>query len=207
MVTGRCFIGTAKHGRQPDNQHLLEQAYAAESLALQPKLRMGELHLTRGRGRLLQGKPPEAENALRDALEARPGSLEAPVLLVEALRRQGKADGAAWEHVRIRQLYAEQAKFERRKSYRWFWKANPAAAALYIGTGVAIIALAIVGAFVLESTSMDVALGEGSVGSGDVEFVVGLQARPRAPTGVRTIPAAGTVNPHATVQREPPVWP
>lgn len=125
-LAGKAVYGSAR----PDGGELGE-AFFAKAKEKQPSFRSGAIDLELGRGRLGRDRHAAAVEALKRAIESRPGSIEAHVLLARAHAGAGRAADADAARQKAWQLYRDAPRFKRRQDRGWAWKAKPIAAVRY----------------------------------------------------------------------------
>lgn len=130
--------GVAAYGSSAPDAALQAEDYLARAKQKSPSFRSGAIDLELGRGRLVKGRFAEAQQALEASIEARPGSVQAHVLLSRALAAQGDQAKADQTRRHAWTLYKQSPRFQRRQDRPWAWRANPKAAARYIATILAI---------------------------------------------------------------------
>lgn len=131
--------GIAAWGSSTPNGAELAEQYLAAAREKGSSFRAAAVELELGRGRLRRQQFQAAEEALRAAIDRRPGSIESHVLLAHALAGQGKTDEAQQIKKKAWQLYKESPRFQRRQDRSWAWRANPTAALRYIAVVVAVV--------------------------------------------------------------------
>jgi tetratricopeptide (TPR) repeat protein len=136
--------------------HEEAERLVAETRALDPGFRMGELDLVLGRMRLALGDSAGAREPLDRLLEARPGTVEGRYLLAQALERLGDTAGSARLRDQAWREYAQQPRFRKRADRRWAWLIRPWRPAL--------IALAVLLALFLAGIAISGATASGGSG-------------------------------------------
>lgn len=133
------------------------ELFLGEAAAREPRYRGGAITLELGRGRLATGNAAGAREALESFLAVSPGSVEARVLLAQALERLGDAQGATARREEAWREYASSPLFHRRAQRRWAWRARPSRPAIYAVLTVVLVTGVVVGAARFESPSPEAA--------------------------------------------------
>ena len=150
-LAGRAAFGSSHKDATETGERLLSQAREAN-----PKFRSGAIDLELGRGRLSAQRFAEARDALQQAIEARPGSVEAHVLLARAQEGLGQSDEAAKTKATAWQLFGESPRFKRRQDRKWAWKAKPSAALRHYAIIVGVVAAIVVAIGMIPDREIDV---------------------------------------------------
>ena len=133
------LAGRAAYGSSRDDAEELGEALLSRAREANPRFRSGAIDLELGRGRLRAERYAEARDALLQAIEQRPGSVEAHVLLARAQEGLGESGEADATKAKAWQLYGESPRFKRRQDRKWAWKARPSAALRHYGIIVGVV--------------------------------------------------------------------
>jgi len=150
-LAGRAAYGSSRDDAEEQGEALLSRAREAN-----PRFRSGAIDLELGRGRLEAKRYAEARDALVQAIDARPGSVEAHVLLARALDGLGESSEAQATKAKAWQLYGESPRFKRRQDRKWAWKARPSAALRHYGIIVGVVAAIAVGIAMIPKQEEDI---------------------------------------------------
>lgn len=113
------------------------EVFLDEVIERDPKFRMGEVHLERGRWRLERKDAQGALTALRELTSARPGTVEGKVLLARAHQALGDHAAAAHSRSDAWREYVNAPRFQRRRDRWWAWRARPSRPLLYLAIALA----------------------------------------------------------------------
>lgn len=118
------------------------ELFLREVESLDPRYRLGEVELTRGRFRLRAGNAKGAQEALERFCTIRTGTIEGRVLWAKALAAGGDDAAAALKRDEAWKEYVTAPRFQRRAERLWAWRARPSRPIAY-----ALIALVAAGLF------------------------------------------------------------
>lgn len=99
---------------------------------LNASFRVGEIHLVRGRQRLMRGDFAGAKASLEGLVKARKGTITGRVLLAQAMKGLGDDASAALMRDEAWNEYVSAPGFQRRKERLWAWRARPSRPATYL---------------------------------------------------------------------------
>lgn len=111
---------------------------------IDPGYRFGEIERERGWWRLKRGDAAGAQRAFESLVMVRKGSVEAKVLLAQALTANGNDGAAALLKDQAWDEYVAGPRFTRRKERLWAWRAKPWRPVIY--AALVILALLLLGA-------------------------------------------------------------
>ncbi len=117
---------------------------------MDPGFRMGEIERVRGIARLKRGDGAGAQRAFESLVMVRNGSVEAKVLLAQALTLKGDDGAAALLKDKAWEDYVGAPRFMRRRERLWAWRARPSRPLIYaalVALGLILLATVVVPAF------------------------------------------------------------
>jgi|CXWL01.1.fsa_nt_gi tetratricopeptide (TPR) repeat protein len=128
---------------------------------IDPGFRLGEIERVRGLWRLKRGDAVGAKRAFESLVMVRKGSVEAKVLLAQALTATGEDGTAALLKDQAWDEFVSAPRFVRRKERLWAWRARPSRPLIYAVVLIAV--LLFLGAFLLPALGGSPYMPDGSM--------------------------------------------